>query len=228
MEKQANILYVEHEKDFAQQTEELLKINGFGVCAIDSYRDIDKICRRNLFHLLLAEFETTDEKGLEQIHFIKRQNKQLPLVIYSKCCEPEIITQAMDFGVEDYITKDCNTSLFIAKLKNIIRRHYKHPHQLYFSKISEYTSFDYVAEILTIHEEKIKLKPMDARLLKLLCARLNEYSDGDYLCLGMWNLTGKEKDLKRYILRIRRLLTPDTSIQIENNRGGSYRLKTLC
>lgn len=131
--------------------------------------------------------------------------------------------QAIDIGIEDYINKDNPINLFISKLKNIIRRTYNKP---YLIELSQNTIYNTTTQVLKINKNEIKLKPNDARLLKLLCDRINEFADKDYLCQGMWNMTGREKELRRYILHLRKILSPDKSLQIENNWGGYYRLKT--
>lgn len=219
-----DILYIDHDRNFAQQTETLLKTNGLRIYTVNDYRRIYSVCQKISPYLLLSELEPGNTNKLEQIELIKKQNKALPIVIYSSCIEPDMIIQANDIGIEDYISKDCNIHVFISKLKNILRRNGKITS--YFLRISENTQFNYTTEALTIKGSEIKLKPMDARLLKLLCSRMNEYIDSDYLCREMWHITGKENELRRYVLHLRKLLYIDKAIKIENNWGGWYRLKT--
>lgn len=218
-----DILYIDHDRHFARQTEILLKTNGFKVYTVNDYGRTCSVCRKISPHLLLLELESGNTDKLEQIEIIKKQNKELPIVIYSSYTDPDVIAQANDIGIEAYIHKDCNIRIFISKLKNIFRQHRNNLQ--HFFRISAYTQFDYTTAVLTIKGNKIKLKPTDARLLKLLCSRLNEYADSDYLCQGMWNITGKKDELRRYVRHLRQLLCTDESIRIENHWGGSYSLK---
>lgn len=220
-----DILYIDHDLNFAQQTELLLKTNGFSVYTVNNYERTCCVCRKILPHLLLSELESGDGNQLKQIEIVKKQNKELPIVIYSSCIEPDIITRANDIGIEAYIHKDCDVRVFISKLKNIFRQHGEK--QQHFFNISAYTQFDYTTAVLTIKGNEIKLKPTDARLLKLLCSRPNQYADSDSLCRRMWNITGKENELRRYVRHLRQLLRIDESVRIENNWGGFYCLKTI-
>lgn len=223
MNKTFNILYIESDKNFAKKIEMILKSHNLNVHIVFDYKRIWDKCEKFNPHILISELDFKELNNLKQISFIKKRKPQLPIIVYSSCAEIDIMIQAIDIGIEDYINKDNPINLFISKLKNIIRRTYNKPSLI---ELSQNTIYNTTTQVLKINKNEIKLKPNDARLLKLLCDRINEFADKDYLCQGMWNMTGREKELRRYILHLRKILSPDKSLQIENNWGGYYRLKT--
>lgn len=224
MQHRFNILYIDSDKNFAKKIEMLLTSHNLNVFLAFDYKRVWDKCKKFNPHILISELDIEDSNILKQLSFIKKQKPQLPIIVYSACNETDIMIQAIDVGIEDYINKENHRiNLFISKLKNIIRRTYNEPSLI---KLSQYTTYNDTTKVLKIDQEEIKLKPNDARLLELLYNRINEFADKDYLCLGMWNMTGREKELRRYILRLRKILTADHSLQIENNWGGFYRLKT--
>ena len=223
MQNTFNILYIDSDKNFAKKIEMILKSHHLNTFLVFDYKKVWDKCKKLNPHILISELDFEESNILEQLSFIKKQKPQLPIIVYSSCNETEIMIQAIDVGVEDYINKENHRiDLFVSKLKNIIRRTYNESSSI---RLSQYTTYNDTTKVLKINKEEIKLKPNDACLLELLCNRINEFADKDYLCQGMWNMTGREKELRRYILRLRKILTADRSLQIENNWGGFYRLK---
>lgn len=224
MNNQLNILYFDSDQNFAKKIELILSLHRFNVYLYTDYKKVWDKCEKLNPQVLISELDFEELDIFKQIGFIKKQKPQLPIIIYSSCDETDIMIRAIDIGVEDYICKDSHRiNLFVSRLKNIIRRTYN---ESFLIKLSPNTTYNDTTKVLKIEENEIKLKPNDARLLKLLCDRINEFADKDYLCQGMWNMKGREKELRRYILHLRKLLVSDHSLEIENNWGGYYRLKT--
>lgn len=219
-----NILYFEPDKNFAKKIEMILNSHNLKIHLLSDYKHIYNKCQKLNPHLIISELDFKELNILKQISLIKKIRPQLPIVIYSSCNETDVMIQAIDTGIEDYINKDNPINLFISKLKNIIRRTYIGSSLI---RLSQDTIYDETTKVLKIKGNEIKLKPNDACLLKLLCNRINEFADKDYLCQGMWNMTGREKELRRYIVHLRKILSTDQSLQIENNWGGYYRLKAV-
>lgn len=72
--------------------------------------------------------------------------------------------------------------------------------------------------------KKVANKPLDGMLLTLLCAKCNEIAGHDYLLEGLWGKVsvGKESEVKKYILHVRKILFPDTTIEIHSVGRGAY------
>lgn len=137
--------------------------------------------------------------------------------------------EAIKLGADDCIRKGVPVEFLIAKLNNIYRRVVRDDgnHQVYF--LSEMTKFNAVAGLLTMDGQMILLKTMDARLLHLLCVKMHEVAGYEYLIRGLWgNFEYKEKGnaLRKGIIKLKKILEPDTSLFLSNTFGEGYVLSS--
>lgn len=67
---------------------------------------------------------------------------------------------------------------------------------------------------------------MEAKLLRLLCEKLNEVVTKEYLCEELWAIDtpGKERALDSYLVKLRKLLKADEMIQIKTHYGNGISL----
>lgn len=204
---------------------EKLKESGFNVSVVSDKDQVEHIFLKEKPHILLLDINISQRKEIELIQFVKKYDKNFPIVIYSACSDTETVIKLIEAGVVDYIYKSDSIKILIAKLNSIYKRHYNPVLMPEFYRLSEITTFDYKAGVLSINNVSVKLRPMDCCLLKLLSCRLNEWADADYLSMGMWHVHDKVNELRRYMLRLRRILKADSSLEVENKWGGFYRLK---
>ena len=167
--------------------------------------------------------------GFEVIKLVREINDRTPIVIYSAHLTPSQELKAINLGADDCIYKDCNPPLFIAKLKRIYERVTKNGASPQVYILSDITKFNSIAEILTIKDKVIPLKPTDSRLLYLLCVKLGELAANDYLIEGLWGKanTNKEGSLRRCINQLRKILADDPELIIKNQYSIGYTLTTF-
>lgn len=128
MNNQLNILYFDSDQNFAKKIELILSSHHFNVYLYSDYKKVWDKCKKLNPQLLISELDFEELDILKQIGFIKKQNPQLPIIIYSSCDETDIMIRAIDIGVEDFICKDSHRiNLFVSRLKSIIRRTYNEP-----------------------------------------------------------------------------------------------------
>ncbi|MDD6209789.1 MAG: winged helix-turn-helix domain-containing protein [Bacteroidales bacterium] len=93
-----------------------------------------------------------------------------------------------------------------------------------FFRLSPQTTFNSNLRQLVINGEMRKLTTNEARLLKLLCLRINNCAEKEYLCKGIWgfyDLT-KNRYLDRDIVKIRKYLAPDSQLRVVNEFGVGF------
>lgn len=226
--KDIRILYVEDDLEFGRLTKILLDQEEFYV---ELARDLEKA--RTSFQakrpdLLLVDLDLAGLKtGLTLIQEIKKAIPWFPIVVYSSHVDPATVVATLNLGVMDHIGKDCEKSVFVAKLQNIVRQTYHRTSgQSPVYELSPITTFNYNNCTLTINNKPHKLPGKDADMLNILCVHCNEWIAPKEICFFMWKIDKNIENLKRYAVNLRKHLAPDTSLSIQNRHGGYYMLKT--
>lgn len=226
--KDIRILYVEDDLEFGRLTKILLDQEGFYV---ELARDLEKA--RTSFYdkrpdLLLVDLDLDGlSTGLNLIREIKKASPWFPVVVYSSHVEPTTVVETLNLGVMDHIGKDCDKTIFIAKLRNIVYQAYRHTSgQSPIYELSPVTAFNFHNNTLTINGKAYKLSGKDAAMLNILCVHNNEWVAPKEISIFMWHTEKNIENLKRYAVTLRKVLAPDPSLSILNRHGGYYMLKT--
>lgn len=229
MRPKINLLYVENDELAAELLKWQLGNDDFNVKIVSDGRQAWKLFQLCIPDILLLGIELPYLDGFEIIRLIRGVNQKTPIVLYSSHLSPMQNLEAINLGVDDCIPKDCNSELFIAKLKRIYDRVTKDEADLQVYILSEISKFNVVAGILTIRDKLIPLKPSDSRLLYLLCAKFGELSDNNYLIEGLWGKanSNKEGSLRRCVNQLRTVLADDPNIIIKNQYSIGYTLTTF-
>ncbi|RHR76670.1 response regulator transcription factor [Odoribacter sp. AF15-53] len=229
MGKKVDILYAEDDERTARMVKDSLEEHEFQVRVVyDGVRAWD-VFRYNPPDLLLVDLEIPGKDGLELVECVRKINERVPIIFYSSHMDVAKELEAIKLGADDCIRKGVPVEFLIAKLNNVYRRVVRDDgnHQVYF--LSEMTKFNAVAGLLTMDGQMILLKTMDARLLHLLCVKMHEVAGYEYLIRGLWgNFEYKEKGnaLRKGIIKLKKILEPDTSLFLSNTFGEGYVLSS--
>ena len=224
-----DILYAEDDERTARMVKDSLEEHEFQVRVVyDGVRAWD-VFRYNPPDLLLVDLEIPGKDGLELVECVRKINERVPIIFYSSHMDVAKELEAIKLGADDCIRKGVPVEFLIAKLNNVYRRVVRDDgnHQVYF--LSEMTKFNAVAGLLTMDGQMILLKTMDARLLHLLCVKMHEVAVYEYLIRGLWgNFEYKEKGnaLRKGIIKLKKILEPDTSLFLSNTFGEGYVLSS--
>lgn len=222
------ILYIEDDLDFGRLTKITLENDNFTVVLARNAEKGLACFREKRPDLLLVDLDLEGFRdGIGLIREIKEQLPWFPVIVYSSHTDPETIITTLNMGVMDHIGKDCEMGVMIAKLKNIARQAYCNDEgRIPVYELSPLTTFDRLREVININGSKTKLSGKDSILLTLLCAHSEEWVSPRELSVGLWGIEKDIAQLKRYVGNLRKILTPDPHILIENKSGGFYRLHT--
>lgn len=225
MEKKIDVLYAEDDPLTAEMVKGVLEEHEFSVrIACDGIQAWD-IFRYNPPDLLLLDLEMPGKDGMELVRLVRERNDRIPVIFYSSHMDVRKELDIIKLGADDCIYKRGTTDLLLEKLRSIyyrISRDEKNPH-VYF--LSESTKYNAVVGLLLINSKKVMLKPMDARLLQLLCVKMHEIAGNEYLMQGLWGKfrgENKENALRKSVKHLRDVLEADTSLLISNSYGEGY------
>ena len=121
---QDKILIADSEFDLTTLLELRLVKEGFGVIIARNGSEALEKARSEMPSLIITEVELPEKSGLEFISELKEdeQTRSIPFLFLSRRDDPSIVTQALDLGAEDYITKPVKVDVFCAKVKTMLTR----------------------------------------------------------------------------------------------------------
>ena len=221
MEETIQVLYLENDKTVANMVKNILERYEFSVRIAAGKTSIWDMLLNSVPDMLLLETELQEEKDVEFFKQTRKKNQDLPIILYSTYIDNKKEIKALQLGVDACISKDCPPELLLAKLRRIHKRSEINKHNYILSPNS---TFNASAHTLHIHGKHIQLGSMEGRLLHLLCLKLHEIAELEYLKTELWGecMVGKDSALRKYITRLRQILTIDSSITIINNRSLGY------
>ncbi len=176
--KNINILYVEDDKDIAEEIIEILKMEFNTVYYATNGQEGLELYKKNNIDLIISDIMMPVMDGLEMSRKIKEIDPSVVIIIISAFSEALYFQKAIEIGIDNYILKPINIKNFL----NVVEKYaLKLAQQRQFK---EYVSLSKILMdttpnlILTISNNKIEFK--NKSLLNKL--KIDEKS-GDDLCL---------------------------------------------
>jgi two-component system, OmpR family, response regulator len=222
------LLLVEDEKNFASVLKDYLKMNNFDVELCENGELALQSFKTTKFDLCILDVMMPKKDGFTLASEIRAMDKQIPLLFLTARGMREDMIKGYKLGADDYITKPFDSELFLFKIKVILGRNKTELIETAF--MHELGSFSFNAKLRTLKakkREEIKLSPKEAELLNLLCQHKNDVLPREKALKQIWKedtyFTGRSMDV--YIVKLRKYLASDSTIEINNLHGNGYSLK---
>ena len=220
------VLLVEDEKNFGMVLRDYLSMNNYEVTLCENGELGLEAFKLNTFDLCVVDVMMPKKDGFTLAGEIKALNKNVPFVFLTARGMREDMIKGYKLGADDYLTKPFDSELLLLKLKAILNRNSSDNSNTYLHEIGK---FSFNAKLRTLKSEKNKeekLSPKEAALLNLLCQHKNDVLPREKALKQIWNddsyFTGRSMDV--YIVKLRKYLSSDTSIEINNLHGNGYSL----
>ncbi|HRY98940.1 MAG TPA: response regulator transcription factor [Bacteroidales bacterium] len=155
---------------------------------------------------------------------IRKQCPSVPLVFLTARSLKEDVLRGYSIGADDYICKPFDTEVMLMKLRAIRRRGGETSDEGRF-QLGSFT-FEFATRTLQGSAGPSRLSPREADLLKLLCLHINELMPRELALQTIWRednyFTRRSMDV--FIARLRKLLEPETRLELISVHGSGYRL----
>ncbi|WP_294142387.1 response regulator transcription factor [uncultured Sanguibacteroides sp.] len=224
MEKKWRMLYAEDDLVSAIAYTEVFEKAGFEIHMARDGDEAWEIYQSTVWDILVLDMDLPGKDGYELIKLIRGKGDVVPIVILSSLNHYHALYE----GADEYLVKGMRVEEIWARLNKTIEhaRHKKSSKELSICVVSSLTTFDHMTRLLSMSGEEYKLKATESRVLRLLSMRLNELCPKQEMCENIWGVHNetKERELARYISTLRKILSADPSIAIENDYADGYRL----
>ena len=213
----SSILVVEDDQHLGFLLTQLLETQDYKVqLANDGATAWQAVVDQN-FDLCLLDVMMPKMDGFQLAERIKKHSKSLPFIFLTAKSMKTDKLQGYELGAEDYITKPFDEDELLWKIKVILRRNEEVEELQSQFQIGDY-HFDYQLQELTYNDEPKRLTEKENEVLRLLCLHQDQIlrrDDAVEQIYGRWDyFLGRSFDV--FISRLRKLLSQDSRIKIEN------------
>ena len=225
-----HILLVEDDQNFGYVLRSYLEMHDFDVTlATDGEAGLETF-KKGSFDLCIFDVMMPKKDGFTLAREVKAINPETMIIFLTAKTLKEDVLEGFKLGADDYITKPFNSEELLFRVRAVLRRNSKNEPSLEDQRefiISDY-HFDYALRILTYTKDGTtdKLSPKEAQLLRLFCFRMNDVLQRSEALTKIWNddnyFTARSMDV--FITKIRKYLSKDSKIEIENIHGNGFRM----
>ncbi len=114
------ILVIEDNPMVIKSLEFKLKKDGNDVIIANDGREAMKHLKENVFDLILTDLMLPFVTGNELISYIKKNTPDTPIIVLSTSTQENIITDAFNMGVDDFITKPFSPNELSLRVKRLL------------------------------------------------------------------------------------------------------------
>jgi len=116
-EKIINVLLVDDEKGYINVLSNRLSKRSINATKAYSGSEGIQILRKKDFHVVVLDLKMEDMDGLEVLNIMKKMAPELPVIFLTGHGSQEAAMEGISLGAFDYLTKPCELSDLIEKIK---------------------------------------------------------------------------------------------------------------
>ncbi len=120
MRDQPLIMAVDDDGDMLCLLQDLLRLEGFDTVGATDGRTALALLSDVSPDLILLDVVMSDLDGLEALPEIRRMTPA-PIIMVTARCEPELLTEALQIGADDYVTKPFRSPELLARIRARLR-----------------------------------------------------------------------------------------------------------
>jgi len=204
-----------------------LEMEGFRVIeAANGLEAVDQV-REKMPDAALLDVSMPEMDGFETLRMI-REISSVPVIMLTVRSTEEDKVLGLDLGADDYITKPFSPRELVSRLRAVLRRVQPvSPSSASILEIDERLSLDFNTGEVLVEGERIKLRPIEYRLLRHLIENAGWTVPYSTLLSKVWGYEYKDavSYLRLYINYLRKKIEPDQANPryIFTERGMGYR-----
>ncbi|WP_457605352.1 response regulator transcription factor [Nitratifractor sp.] len=218
------LFLLEDDIELGETLVQFLREEGFEVThAFDALEARDRLYEGS-FDLWLLDVKVPFQSGIELLESLREEGETTPAIFITSLHGAEDAMRGFEAGADDYIRKPFALQELRARIEAVLKRRYGSSKR--FVELGEGLRFD--GEELTLYrgEERLPLKPKEARLLALLLQHRGRTVSRERIFETLWDYgeTPSEGSLRTYIKVLRRHLGRE---RIETVKEVGYRYVSL-
>ncbi|GEC79480.1 response regulator transcription factor [Flavobacterium aquatile] len=218
------ILYAEDDETLAFLTKDNLE-NQYDVTHCTDGEMCLEAFKKDSFDICIFDIMMPKMDGFDLAEKVRKINSDVPIIFLSAKTLKEDRIRGLRLGADDYLVKPFSIEELLLKIEIFLKRSQK-------SSISENLiynvgkyKFDSKNYLVFTDTEKISLTQREAELLKLFLDNKNVVMKREEILKSLWGnddyFMGRSLDV--FISRLRKILSTETGIAIENLHGIGFK-----
>ena len=234
MSNKAKILVVEDEKPICNFIKTMLETNNYSVLTAKDGREALSLIFSHVPDVILLDLGLPDMDGLDIIREVRKKSVIPIIVISARTYEQEKV-EALDMGVDDYITKPFGSAELLARIRTALRHSSavmtKNLGGAGILKTGDLV-IDFAARIVSVEGNEIHLTQIEYKLLSVLAKYVGRVLTYDFIISNVWNITSDKNSqqlLRVNMANIRRKIekNPGSPQYVLTEIGVGYRLADI-
>ena len=228
MPSKKKILLVEDDNNFGSILRDYLILHSYETTlAKNGIEGLEKFRKHN-YDLCILDVMMPFKDGFSLASDIRSINDEVPLIFLTAKSLKEDVIKGFKIGADDYLIKPFDSEILLFKIKSIFKR------KISLKKVSDakvdyiFSSFKYNSKFRELqfkNDKPITLSPKEGKLLTLLLDNINDLTTREEALVKIWNddnyFTSRSMDV--YVTKIRKYLSKDPKIKIENIHGKGFK-----
>ena len=223
----AHLFYVEDDESLGFVTRDNLELQGYTVTYCENGKQAMEKIRENNFDLCILDVMLPDTDGFTIAEEIRKFNTQVPIIFLTAKSMKEDRIRGLRLGADDYMTKPFSIEELILKVEIFLRRS-----KIATAPVPTYLTIgnyllDHKNLLLKFGKQAKNLTQKEADLLKMFMENKNEVIKRSYILETLWGeddyFLGRSLDV--FISRLRKYLSQDERISVENIHSVGFRMK---
>lgn len=229
---QPKILLVEDDETLGFLLSEFLRSREFEVAwakdGVDGLRQFNA----SHFDLCLLDVMMPALDGFTVAELLRQRRADLPIVFLTAKSLHADVVRGFKAGADDYLKKPVDEEELVARIQAVLKR--IEPGRTSMTEDAARTVFQLGGYIfdsekcsLQIGGQVRQLTEMEARLLKMLSAKMGQLVQREWVLEKIWGRNDflARKSMDVFISRLRKYLEKDTSVRIVNLHGSGFVLE---
>ncbi len=222
------LLLVEDDESLGYVLSEYLKMKDFSISWVKNGKDALSILTQQPFDLCILDVMMPDMDGFELAEKIKQNNITIPFLFLTARSLKIDLLKGYSLGAIDYIRKPIDEEELVVRLNSLLsllKDSNNKEEETYTIGMYSYSPANYE---LKINEEKRQLTARESELLLYLWQHKNNICRHNDILNTLWGKNDyfNRKSLNVFITRLRKYLSKDDSIKIENIHNQGFILTT--
>ncbi len=224
-----NILYVEDDSTLAYVTKDNLEQYGYNVIHFENGQIALNNFTAHPFNICILDIMLPKMDGFELAKRIRKINREIPILFLTAKSQTDDKIHGLKLGADDYITKPFSMEELVLKIEIFLKRNRIINENESQIVVAGSYSLDINNQLLIIKKNETKLTLRETSLIKLLFENQNVLLKRDRILTHIWGndsyFSGRSLDV--FMSRIRKYLSNDQNLQIENIRSIGFRLNVI-
>ncbi|CAA6822803.1 MAG: DNA-binding response regulator [uncultured Sulfurovum sp.] len=221
MRKNTTILYVDDNSLIREEAVEYLSLIYNKVLEASNGQEALNIYKETKPDIIITDIEMPIMNGLQMVKSIRRQDKNIPIIIVTAFLHTEYLLEAIELHLIKYIVKPIsNYKLDIAL--ELAHEYLRNEEKKCILQLAENSYYDQLNKVLTINKKVISLTHNEMLLLSLLSNNPNNVVTYTEIKNKIWHYQDNYIDSLRSLIRSLRIKLED--ITINNISGIGYRI----